>query len=375
MWTPYTFKQTLDERRAGELRNFLRLLQDIPFVEAPVSSIIRSFLPLPFTNHTELSLVVMFSTYRHSTKNSALLLPWSTISWWSGLDLHTLNRTFPKLGTSFAHAWYRIFGNFFFYCGFVLLDPEIEVACHLLKLGLCLADSCWARVLVALPSSQRLSCLRTPYMPAPRIKKYLRPSVGLASVRVAAALLARDFQWRILFCLWSCYLVQQLRKTEKAEIGIRRMFGPRSSSDPRTDSWRIQFVSDPLTRCPTLSSRGYILPCLHLLGIQSCCIAPRPLSNWWQQHCDLSRNGFSGHLLRGDIQIKSLNPPSPLFERVLLKLQVSHSKHVLFREPCLFLCFSKAGLVARQHVRVTNVTKQTPVAWFYVDTMTEKVKT
>ena len=37
--------------------------------------------------------------------------------------------------------------------------------------------------------------------------------------------------------------------------------------------------------------------------------------------------------------------------------------------------FSKAGLVARQHVRVTNVTKQTPVAWFYVDTMTEKVKT
>ena len=218
-----------------------------------------------------------FSTYRQSTKNSALLLPWSTISWWSGLDLHTLNSTFPKLGTSFAHAWYRIFGNVFFYCGFVLLDPEIEVACHLLKLGLCLADSCWARVLVALPSSQRLSCLRTPYMPAPRIKKYLRPSVGLASVRVAAALLARDFQWRILFCLWSCYnLVQQIRKTEKAEIGIRRMFGPRSSSDSRTDSWRIQFVSDPLTRCPPLSSRGYILPCLHLLGIQSCCIAPRP---------------------------------------------------------------------------------------------------
>ena len=60
MWTPYAFKQTLDERRAGELRNFLRVLQDIPFVEAPVSSIIRSFLPLPFTNHTELSLVVMF---------------------------------------------------------------------------------------------------------------------------------------------------------------------------------------------------------------------------------------------------------------------------------------------------------------------------
>ena len=263
MWTPYAFKQTLDERRAGELCNFLRVLQDIPVVEPPVSRIIRSFLPLPFTNHTELSLVVMFSTYRESTKNSALLLPWSTISCWSGLDLHTLNRTFPKLGTSF-------------YCGFVLVDPEIEVACHLLKLGLCLADSCWARVLVALPSSQRLSCLRTPYMPAPRIKKYLRPSVGLASVRVAAALLARDFQWRILFCLWSCYLVQQICKTGMAEIGIRRMFGPRSSSDPRTDSWRIQFVSDPLTRCPTLSSRGYILPCLHLLGIQSCCIAPRP---------------------------------------------------------------------------------------------------
>ena len=132
----------------------------------PASSVV--FLPLTFTteNHAELSLLVMFSTYRQSTINDQR----STISCWSGLDLHALNRTFPNLGTSFAHAWYRIFGNFFFYCGFVLHDPEIEVACHLLKPGLCLADSCWARVLVALPSSQRLSCLRTPYMPAPRIE-------------------------------------------------------------------------------------------------------------------------------------------------------------------------------------------------------------
>jgi len=121
------------------------------------------------------------------------------IGCWSGLDLHTLNSTFPKLGTHFAHAWYRISCNFVFYRRFVLLDHESEIACHLLKLGLCLGDSCWARLLVALPSSKRLSYLRTPYVPAPSIEKYLRPSVGLASVRVAATLLARDFQWRTLF--------------------------------------------------------------------------------------------------------------------------------------------------------------------------------
>ena len=161
----------------------------------------------------------------------------------------------------------------------------------------------------------------------------------------------------------------------EAQIGIRRMFGPRSSSDPRTHSWRIQFVSGPLTRFQTLSSRGHILRCLHLLAFKVVVSLQGVGSNCLQQHGDLSRNGFFGHLLRGDIQFKSLNPPSPLFERVPLKLQESHSKHVLFREPCLFLCFSKAGLVARQHVRVTNVTKQTPVAWFYVYTMTEKVKT
>ena len=79
---------------------------------------------------------------------------------------------------------------------------------------------------------------------------FIRPSVGLASVRVATTLLARHFQWRILFCLRSCYLVQQIRKAEKvfvAELEIRQMFGPRSSSSPRTDTWIIQFVSGPLT--------------------------------------------------------------------------------------------------------------------------------
>ena len=83
---------------------------------------------------------------------------------------------------------------------------------------------------------------------------FIRPSVGLASVRVAATLLARDFQWRILFCLRSCYLVQQIRKEEKvfvAELEIRQMFGPRSSSSRRTDTWIIQFVSGPPTRSQT----------------------------------------------------------------------------------------------------------------------------
>ena len=86
------------------------------------------------------------------------------------------------------------------------------------------------------------------------VAPFIRPSVGPASVRVAATLLARDFQWRIPFCLRSCYLVQQIRKSEKvfvAELEIRQMFGPRSSSSPRADTWIIQFVSGPLTRSQT----------------------------------------------------------------------------------------------------------------------------
>ena len=75
--------------------------------------------------------------------------------------------------------------------------------------------------------SQRLSYLRTPYVPAPSIEKYLRPSVGLASVRVAATLLARYFQWRILFVSDHVIWFSKICKAEKvfvAELEIRQMY-------------------------------------------------------------------------------------------------------------------------------------------------------
>ena len=153
------------------------------------------------------------------------------------------------------------------------------------------------------------------------------------------------------------------------------MFGPRSLSDPRTDSWRIQFVSDPLTRCPTLSSRGYILPCLHLLGIQSCCIAPRPRVQLMTTtlRSQSQRVFWSSATRRHTIQIAESTFSTfrkGSFETTGITQQTRVIQGAMF-----ISMFSKAGLVARQHVRVTNVTKQTPVAWFYVDTMTEKVKT
>lgn len=115
---------------------------------------------------------------------------------------------------------------------------------------------------------------------------------------------------------------------------------------------------------------GRILPSLHLLAIRSGCIAPRRRRfNCCQQHGDLSRIGFLGHLLRGDIQFKSLNPPpSPVFGRVPLKRQIFGKLEIFFHFFCgsnystpfniqqISICLSKAGLVARQLGRVTYVT-------------------
>ena len=191
----------------------------------------------------------MFSAYRQSTKNSSSLLLWSIISFtFRYTVLHWLLKWFgpPHFKQDFPQARHSF---------------RACVVPHLLQLCLLLPfraprpreRDCLPPVETRFVFRLFVLCASTccsSIVAAP----FIRPSVGLASVRVAATLLARDFQWRILFCLRSCYLVQQIRKAEKvfvAELEIRQMFGPRSSSSPRTDTWIIQFVSGPLTRSQT----------------------------------------------------------------------------------------------------------------------------
>ena len=152
MWSPYAFKQTLDGRRWGELGDFFKVFQDITFAKAPVSSFIRSLLPLlKIHNRKPCRTVFGGDVFNIQAINKKFILTTALINHFIYIPIYRsalaaevvwtstlLNRTFPKLGTHFAHAWYRISCNFVFYHGFVLLDPESEFACHKLELGLCL---------------------------------------------------------------------------------------------------------------------------------------------------------------------------------------------------------------------------------------------
>ena len=85
------------------------------------------------------------------------------------------------------------------------------------------------------------------------------------------------------------------------------MFGLRSSSDPRTDIWRIQFICGQLTRSQTLSSPGRIFTVLTFLPFEVVVLLQGVRSNC-RQHGDLSHIGFLDQLLCGDIQFRSLSP-------------------------------------------------------------------
>ena len=191
----------------------------------------------------------MFSAYRQSTKNSCSLLLWSIISF--SLRYTVLRWLLKWFGPPHFKQDFPQAGHSFLAC----VVPHLLQLCPLLPFRAprpreqdCLPPVEARFVFRRFVLSASTCC--SSILAAP----FIRPSVGLASVRVAATLLARDFQWRILFCLRSCYLVQQIRKAEKvfvAELEIRQMFGPRSSSSLRTDTWIIQFVYGPLTRPQT----------------------------------------------------------------------------------------------------------------------------
>lgn len=142
------------------------------------------------------------------------------------------------------------------------------------------------------------------------------------------------------------------------------MFGLRSSSDVRTDIWRIQFICGQLTWSQTLSSPGCIFTVLTFLPFGVVVLLQGVRSNCWQ-HGDLSHIGFLDQLLCGDIQFRSLSPflqfsegfpwndrysrslkpCSSLFRGShypTIRHHVTYSKHMVFREPCLFFkCLSK----------------------------------
>lgn len=137
------------------------------------------------------------------------------------------------------------------------------------------------------------------------------------------------------------------------------MFGLRFSSDSRTDIWRIQFICGQLTRSQTLSSPGRIFTVLTFLPFEVVVLLQGVRSNC-RQDGDLSHIGFLNQLLCGDIQFRTLSPfPQfsegfPWSDRYWRSLKscsilfcgshyptirhhVTYSKHMVFREPCLFV--------------------------------------
>lgn len=85
------------------------------------------------------------------------------------------------------------------------------------------------------------------------------------------------------------------------------MFGLRSSSDSRTDIWRIQFICGQLTRSQTFSSPGRIFTVLTFLPFEVVVLLQGVRSNC-RQDGDLSLIGFLDQLLCRDIQFRTLSP-------------------------------------------------------------------
>lgn len=181
----------------------LTVFQDIMFAETPVSSFIRSVLPLIFRTkkHAELSLEEVFSMYRQSTKNSFSLLPWLTISFtfWSTVLCWLLKRLgpphfkkdSPQAGHSFQACMVPHLLQLCLLLQFRAPQP-LERDClppveawFVLRQFVVSASTCCSSILAA-------PFIPTPYVPVWGMAKYLGPSAGLASVCIAAALLERE---------------------------------------------------------------------------------------------------------------------------------------------------------------------------------------
>lgn len=95
---------------------------------------------------------------------------------------------------------------------------------------------------------------------------FCRSSFGTRNSRSFSA---GYFQWRLLFCLRPCYLLQQIGQKEKlfvATLGILWMFERYLKNTIRV--WPSNSVCN-------FVFTGRILPSLHLLAFRSGCIAPR----------------------------------------------------------------------------------------------------